>query len=88
MAMMRLRASSTSSQAVQATSRSQPADTSSPEQVHASFQYAQAALSSVAPASATAPSSTEVPIGVQMDGVAGYAQANQQQAGQVLDISA
>ena len=70
----------------QSTSRPQPADTSStPDQIHAAFQYALAAFSSVA-MSSTAQSSPEVQSGgVQQ--ASEYAQV-EQQAGQTLDITA
>ena len=73
--------------AVQATSHSQAAETPSntAEQVHATFQYALAALDSVGmSARMTAQSST---VGLQQASSAAYAQV-EAQAGQVLDITA
>jgi len=71
--------------AVQATSRSQASETprNTAEQVHATFQYALAALGSVG-TTGTAQSSTS---GLQQASSAVYAQV-EQQSGQVLDITA
>jgi hypothetical protein len=81
-------AAGTSSQAVQAISGSQTDTSSTPEQVHAAFQYTLAALSCVATGGASmAQSSPEAQFGgVQQAGDA-YAQV-EQQAGQTLDITA
>jgi len=76
--------------AVQATSRPQAAETpSTAEQVHATFQYALAALSSVAATGNMTQSSTEQAQsgGVQQASSAAYAQV-EQQAGQALDLTA
>jgi len=84
------RTSSASTTAAQGTSRPQPADTTStPDQIHAAFQYAQAALSSVVNMSSTSiPQPTDLgqSSGVQQAGTA-YAQV-EQQAGQTLDLTA
>ena len=84
------RTSSASTADAQSTSRPQPADASStPDQIHAAFQYAQAALSSVVNMSSTSiPQPTDLgqSSGVQQAGTA-YAQV-EQQAGQTLDLTA
>ncbi len=79
-----------SSQAVQGTSSTQPTDTSSPEQVHAAFQSALAALSSGGTAGASGTATTQPGTEGQSGGVqqgVGYAQV-EQEAGQTLDLTA
>ncbi len=80
----------TPSQAVQGASRPQPADTSStPEQVHAAFQYALAFQGNGGMTGGTmAQSNAEVQSGGVQQAGSAYAQVEQQQAGQVLDITA
>jgi hypothetical protein len=83
------RTSSASRADAQSTSRPQPAEASSPEQVHAAFQYAQAALGNMAAMSSTSmPQASPVDQsgGIQQAGSA-YAQV-EQQAGQALDLTA
>ncbi len=79
-------ATATSSQAVQGTSRPQSADTSSTaEQVHTGFQYALAALSSLATGTSSVAGPGDVQSGVQQGSA--YAQV-EQAAGQTLDLTA
>ena len=79
--------------AVQATSRSQAAEAprNTAEQVHATFQYALAALGSVAASGTASNYSSQIgqtlSSGVQQASSAAYAQV-EQQAGQMLDITA
>ncbi len=81
--------SATTQPAVQGTSRPQPTDTTStPEQIHASFQYALVFQGNAGMTGGTvAQSSTEMQAGGVQSGVAGYAQV-EQQAGQTLDLTA
>ncbi len=83
------RTSSSSSADAQSTSRPQPANASStPEQVHAAFQYAQAALGNMATGSTSmTQASTEVQSGGVQQAGSAYAQV-EQQAGQMLDLTA
>lgn len=79
-------AAATSSQAVQSVSGSQSDTSNTAEQVRAAFQYALAALSSVATTDTTAQSSPEAQAGgVQAGGA--YAQVGQP-LGQTLDLTA
>jgi hypothetical protein len=84
-------AAATTQAAVQPTSRQAPsADTSSSTaaQAHASFEYAKAALGNLSTAVAvTQPSPNQEQAGVVQQASSAYAQV-EQQAGQVLDITA
>jgi hypothetical protein len=83
-------ASAASSQAVQGTSRPQPADASSThEQIHAAFEYARVALASMGTtgSTSTAPSSPEGQSGGIQQAGSAYAQI-EQAARQALDITA
>ena len=80
-------AAATSIRAVQGVSGSQ-SDSSSPEQAHTAFQYALTALSSVATTNAPAQSSPEVQSSDGQQAGVAYAQVEQQDAGQVLDLTA
>lgn len=83
-------ASTANSQALQSTARSQPADTTSTAEIHAGFEFALAALGSVGTAGYTAnvqPSPNQEQTGVVQQAGGAYAQV-EQQAGQVLDITA
>jgi hypothetical protein len=79
--------SSASTSTTQSTSRPQPADAAAAEPVHAAFEYARVALSSLGTTPAAAPSNTEGQAGGVQQAGSAYTQV-EQQAGQALDITA